>query len=65
MRSLIAYDLDCPGYGFARHKGYPVREQYDALARMGACAIHRRSFAPVRKALGLVPEQGELFGHDD
>jgi ribonuclease HII len=44
-----------PGYGFADHKGYPVKEHYAALARLGACAAHRRSFGPVRKVLGLPP----------
>ena len=62
-RDRIMRDLDdqYPGYGFARHKGYPVREHYDALDRLGACPVHRRSFGPVRRALGLDPEQGELF----
>lgn len=59
---MIEYDATWPGYGFARHKGYPVREHYDALDRLGACPIHRRSFAPVRKALGLDPVQTDLFG---
>jgi ribonuclease HII len=44
-----------PGYGFAEHKGYPVRAHYDALFRLGACAAHRRSFGPVRECLGLPP----------
>src|SRR5262249_52950118 len=44
-----------PGYGFAQHKGYPVREHVRALERFGACPAHRRSFAPVRQALGLPP----------
>ena len=48
-------DLQYPGYGFARHKGYPVKEHTTALAQLGACPIHRRSFAPVRQALGLPP----------
>lgn len=59
---MVAYDAEYPGYGFARHKGYPVREHYEALERLGACPIHRRSFAPVRKVLGLEPVQAELFG---
>ena len=42
-----------PGYGFARHKGYPVPEHRAALRKLGACALHRRSFGPVRLALGL------------
>jgi ribonuclease HII len=41
-----------PGYGFAQHKGYPVLAHFRALKRIGACAIHRRSFAPVRAVLG-------------
>ena len=59
---MVELDAKYPGYGFARHKGYPVREHYDALDRLGAIAVHRRSFAPVRKALGLDPVQTELFG---
>jgi len=52
MRML---DVRHPGYGFADHKGYPVPAHYEALAKLGACAAHRRSFGPVRKALGLPP----------
>ncbi len=54
-----------PGYGFRRHKGYSTAEHFDALRRLGACPIHRRSFAPVRQALGLEPVQCELFGGAD
>jgi ribonuclease HII len=46
-------DRQYPGYGFARHKGYPVREHLLALDRLGASPVHRRSFAPVRVVLGL------------
>jgi ribonuclease HII len=49
-----------PGYGFARHKGYGAPEHLAALRRLGPCPIHRRSFAPVREALGLDPVQQEL-----
>lgn len=63
-RDALMLELDGihPGYGFARHKGYPTAEHFDALGRLGACPIHRRSFAPVRQALGLDPVQGDLFG---
>lgn len=44
-------DLDYPGYGFARHKGYGTREHQEALARLGPCPIHRKSYAPVRALL--------------
>jgi ribonuclease HII len=63
-RIMAELDAQYPGYGFARHKGYPVREHYDALDRLGACPVHRRSFGPVRKALGLDPEQQELFASE-
>ena len=44
-----------PGYGFAQHKGYPVHAHVTALQKLGASPVHRRSFAPVREALGLPP----------
>jgi ribonuclease HII len=40
-----------PGYGFAQHKGYPTPAHRRALERLGPCAAHRLSFAPVREAL--------------
>jgi ribonuclease HII len=58
---MAALDQQHPGYGFGRHKGYPTAEHFAAIARLGACAAHRRSFAPVRQALGLEPEQRQLF----
>ena len=48
MREL---DAAYPGYGLARHKGYPVAEHVRALKRLGVTPIHRRSFAPVKQAL--------------
>ncbi len=52
-RLMIAMEREYPGYGFARHKGYGTPEHKDALARLGVCPIHRRSFKPVQLALGL------------
>ena len=40
-----------PEFGFAAHKGYATRTHRDALARLGATPLHRRSFAPVRDAI--------------
>ena len=40
-----------PEYGFARHKGYGTPEHLAALEAHGACRIHRRSFAPVRRCI--------------
>jgi ribonuclease HII len=48
---MIELDEVYPGYGFAQHKGYPTRQHLEALDRLGACAIHRRSFAPVQRLL--------------
>jgi ribonuclease HII len=59
---MVEADARHPGYGFARHKGYGAPEHLEALRRLGPCAIHRRSYAPVRQALGLEPVQGDLFG---
>ncbi len=56
-----------PGYGFSQHKGYGVAAHLDALKRLGPSPAHRRSFRPVREALGIVddvmfPGQGPLPG---
>ena len=40
-----------PAYGFDRHKGYPTAHHLACLKTLGPCPIHRRSFAPVRKAI--------------
>ena len=50
-----------PGYGLASHKGYPTSAHFRALNSLGVLPIHRRSFAPVREALGLDPVQIALF----
>jgi ribonuclease HII len=57
-------DLRHPGYGLSRHKGYPTPEHIAALKERGACPIHRRSFRPVRAALGQGPVQVEMFPAD-
>lgn len=48
-RFMLELDAECPGYGFAKHKGYPTREHLDALERLGPCRWHRLSFAPLSK----------------
>jgi len=50
-RSMIGAERRFEGYGFAHNKGYATREHLDALLRLGPCAIHRRTFAPVRACL--------------
>ena len=51
MRRL---DRRYPEYGFAQHKGYPTTGHRAALSRHGPCPAHRRSFAPVRRALASI-----------
>ena len=48
---MAAADAEFPGYGFAKHAGYGTPQHMAALREQGACAIHRRSFAPVRRVL--------------
>ena len=48
-----------PGYGFDSNKGYGTAQHLEALERLGPTPIHRRSFAPLRKELGL--DQSDLF----
>ncbi|WP_298160866.1 ribonuclease HII [Brevundimonas sp.] len=49
---MIEMDAEYPGYGFASHKGYNAPIHQAALKAMGPCAIHRRSWAPIRALLG-------------
>ncbi len=44
-------DKRFPAYGFAKHKGYPTKQHMAALNANGPCEFHRRSYAPVKKAL--------------
>jgi len=48
-RMMAQADAEFPGYGFAANKGYGTRGHLDALARLGPCPLHRRSFAPIRR----------------
>jgi ribonuclease HII len=53
-RLCLALHEQHPQYGFDGHKGYPTPEHLAALRAHGACAFHRRSFAPVREVLGVL-----------
>ena len=52
-RQMQALDLIYPDFGFAKHKGYPTKAHFEAIAAHGVIQEHRRSYAPVKKALGL------------
>jgi ribonuclease HII len=57
-RLMLDYDQRWPEYGFAAHKGYGTAAHLAALARHGPCPIHRRSFAPLKPAEGILFELG-------
>lgn len=50
-RALMQLEDLYPGYGFAKHKGYPTRDHLLALQTLGPCEQHRRSYAPVAAVL--------------
>ena len=50
-REMIELDRHYPGYGLARHKGYPTKQHILALEQLGITDIHRRSFGPVKRLL--------------
>lgn len=52
-REMVELEQRFPAYGFAQHKGYPTAFHLEKLAALGATEFHRRSFAPVKRALGL------------
>ncbi|NIA14693.1 MAG: ribonuclease HII [Nitrospiraceae bacterium] len=49
-RIMMEIDRRHPGYGFGAHKGYGTREHLDAIAQLGPCPVHRKSFAPLAGA---------------
>ncbi|WP_321282185.1 ribonuclease HII [uncultured Vibrio sp.] len=46
-------DKQYPQFGFAKHKGYPTKVHFEAIEQHGVIAEHRKSFKPVKKALGI------------
>ncbi|PLX61686.1 ribonuclease HII [Sedimenticola selenatireducens] len=50
-REMVLLDQQYPGYGLAKHKGYPTKLHVAALQELGVSPIHRRSFGPVKRLL--------------
>jgi len=50
-REMSVLDLQYPDYGFAIHKGYPTVQHMEALQRLGATPVHRKSYAPVKRVI--------------
>jgi ribonuclease HII len=54
-RAMRELDKQFPGYGFAEHKGYSTPRHFAAIEKLGACAVHRKSFSPLK------PKEPDLF----
>jgi ribonuclease HII len=50
-RIMVRLHAQYPQYGFSAHKGYGTPEHLEAIRTYGPCAIHRKSFAPIRTEL--------------
>lgn len=48
-RLMLSYDTQYPDYGFAGHKGYGCASHLEAIARLGPCPIHRKTFRGVKE----------------
>jgi ribonuclease HII len=48
---MVELDAAYPGYGLARHKGYCSPQHLEALQRLGATPLHRKSYAPVAQRM--------------
>lgn len=48
---MDALDRQYPQYGFAKHKGYPTKVHFEALALHGVLPEHRKSFRPVAEQI--------------
>lgn len=48
-RLMVDYEAQFPGYGFAAHKGYGCVSHMAAIAELGPCAIHRKTFRGVKE----------------
>lgn len=56
-REMVVFEEQYPGYGFAKHKGYPTKQHREALEQLGITPIHRHSYGPVKDVIA----QQELF----
>jgi ribonuclease HII len=50
-QEMVEFEDVYPGYGLAKHKGYPTKQHLQALDDLGITPIHRRSFGPVKKKI--------------
>ena len=57
---MIEMDQKHPQFGFAKHKGYPTKAHFEAIALHGVIDEHRRSFGPVTKVIAALQQGAEL-----
>ncbi|QKU21175.1 ribonuclease HII [Acinetobacter lwoffii] len=57
---MIEMDQKHPQFGFAKHKGYPTKAHFEAIALHGVIDEHRRSFGPVKKVIAALQQDAEL-----
>lgn len=50
-RIMKNYSEKFPGYGFEVHKGYGTEKHRTALAELGPCSLHRKTFSGVKELL--------------
>lgn len=51
-QKMVELHESYPEYGFDQHKGYLTKQHLDALQQHGPCAIHRVTYAPIKRLLG-------------
>ncbi|WP_264753788.1 ribonuclease HII [Acinetobacter sp. SFA] len=54
---MIEMDQKHPQFGFAKHKGYPTKAHFEAIALHGVIDEHRRSFGPVKKVIAALQQE--------
>ncbi len=50
-RMMVDMSTTHPGYSFEKHKGYGTKLHQEALAKLGVCEHHRKSFKPIKLVL--------------
>lgn len=53
-RLMTEFENSFPGYGLAGHKGYGCESHMAAIARLGPCEIHRKTFRGVKEHVPTV-----------
>ena len=50
-REMVELDSVYPGYGLAKHKGYPTKAHLEAINLLGVNNLYRKTFGPVARIL--------------